>query len=169
MKEEKKTYNSTHNSTHECLTAVGYTPDQDLRIRAKVSVSENGKRYLLATHGKEESVVYAVDGNVVKEGLRCDKLVLVKRSAKDVKPEQWTEAFVELKGVDTNHAIDQLRQTLKRTIFKHSSNDDIRARIVAQSFPSNKSNPAMEKAKQEFRKEYNCDLRGMKSGQEDKP
>ena len=68
----------------------------------------------------------------------------------------------------THHAIDQLRQTLKKAIFKHPSIDDIRARIVAQSFPSNKSNPTMEKAKQEFRKDYNCDLRGMKSGQEDK-
>lgn len=164
MKEDKKTYGSTH----ERLLAEGYAPEQVLQIRAKVSVSENGKRYLLATNGKEESVVYAVDGNIVKEGLKCDKLVLVKRSAKDVTPEQWTEAFVELKGVDTDHAIDQLRQTLKKAIFKHPSNDDIRARIVAQSFPSNKSNPTMEKAKQEFRKDYNCDLRGMKSGQEDK-
>lgn len=164
MKEDKKTYDSTH----ERLLAEGYAPEQVLQIRSKVSVSEKGKRYLLATNGKEETVVHAVDGNIVKEGLKCDKLVLVKRSAKDVKPEQWTEAFVELKGVDTNHAIDQLRQTLKKAIFKHPSNDDIRARIVAQSFPSNKSNPTMEKAKQEFRKDYNCDLRGMKSGQEDK-
>lgn len=164
MKEEKKTYDSTHKR----LVAEGYAPEQVLQIRAKVSVSENGKRYLMTTNGKEESVVYAVDGNIVKEGQRCDKLLLVKRSAKDANPEQWTEAFVELKGVDTTHAIDQLRQTLKKAIFKHPSNDDIRARIVAQSFPSNKSNPTMEKAKQEFRKDYNCDLRGMKSGQEDK-
>ncbi|MDO5525299.1 MAG: hypothetical protein Q4F85_04375 [Prevotella sp.] len=164
MKEEKKTYGSTHG----LLTAEGYTPEQTLQIRAKVSVSEKGKRYLLVTGSKRESVVYALDGYIVKEGQRCDKLVLVKRSAKDVKPEQWTETFVELKGVDTNHAIDQLRQTLKKALFKHPSNDDIRARIVAQSFPSNKANPTMEKAKQEFRKEYNCDLRGMKTGQEDK-
>lgn len=164
MKEDKKIYDSTH----EQLMEEGYAPEQNLQIRAKVSVSEKGKRYLMATSGKEESVVYAVDGNIVKDGLKCDKLVLVKRSSKCVKPEQWTEVFVELKGVDTNHAIDQLRQTLKKTIFKHPSNDDIRARIVAQSFPSNKSNPTMEKAKQEFRKAYNCDLRGMKSGQEDK-
>ena len=150
MKEEKETYGSTH----ERLTSEGYAPEQTLQLRAKISVSENGKRYLLATGGKEESVVYAVDGNIVTEGQRCDKLVLVRRSA--------------LKGVDTNHAIDQLRQTLKKAIFKHPSNDDVRARIVAQSFPSNKSNPAMEKAKQEFRKDYNCDLRGMKTGQEDK-
>ena len=153
MKEEE-----IYKSTHERLKAEGYEPEQDLQIRSKVSVSEKGKRYLLATSGKKESVVYAVDG----------KLVLVKYSAKEAKPEQWTEAFIELKGVDTNHAIEQLRQTLKKFIFKHSSNNDIRARIVAQSFPSNKSNPAMEKAKQEFRKYYHCDLRGMKSGQEDK-
>ena len=163
MKEKKK-----YGSTHERLTAERYAPEQALQVRAKVSVNENGKRYLLATGGREQSVVYAIDGNIVTEGQRCDKLVLVKRSAKDVVPEQWTEAFVELKGVDTNHAIDQLRQTLKKAIFKHSSNNDVRARIVAQSFPSNKSNPTMEKAKQEFRKNYNCDLRGMKIGQEDK-
>jgi hypothetical protein len=164
MKDKEKTYNSTHDR----LTSEGYVTEQVLQIRAKVSVSEHGKRYLLTTNGKKETVVYAVDGNIVKDGQRCDKLVLVKRSEKDVKPEQWTEAFVELKGVDTNHAIDQIRQTLKKTVFRHPSNDNIRARIVAQSFPSNKSNPTMEKAKQEFRKEYNCDLRGMKSGQEDK-
>lgn len=161
MKEER------YNSTHDRLRAEGFEPEQDLQVRAKISVSESGKRYLLSTYGKEESVVYAVDGKIVKEGLRCDKLVLVKRSGKNVRPEQWTETFVELKGVDTNHAIDQLRQTLRKAIFKHPSNDDIRARIVAQSFPSNKSNPAMEKAKQEFRKDYKCDLRGMKTGQQE--
>lgn len=156
------------NSTHDCLKAEGYAPEQNLQVRAKISVSEMGKRYILATHGKEESAVYAVDNCVVKEGQRCDKLVLVKRSNKSIVPERWTEVFVELKGVDAKHAIDQLRQTLKKPIFKHPSNDDIRARIVAQSFPSNKSNPLMEKAKREFRKDYNCDLRGMKNGQEDK-
>ena len=164
MKDKKTTYESTHDR----LTTESFVPEQALQTRAKISVSENGKRYLLTTTGKEESVVYAVDGYIMKEGQRCDKLVLVKRSDKDVNPERWTEAFIELKGVDTKHAIDQLRQTLKNPIFRHPSNDDIRARIVAQSFPSNNSNPTMEKAKQEFRKEFKCDLRGMKSGQEDK-
>lgn len=64
--------------------------------------------------------------------------------------------------------VSQIGWILKKSIFKHSSNDIVRARIVAQSFPSNKSNPTMEKAKSEFRKNYNCDLRGMKSDQEDK-
>lgn len=163
MKHEKK-----YNSTHDRLASDGFLPEQLLKVREKVSVSENGKRYLLSTNGIEESVVYAVDGNIVKEGQRCDKLVLVRQSAKGITPERWTEIFVEMKGVDTNHAIDQLRQSLKKSVFKHPSNADIRARIVAQSFPSNKSNPTMEKAKQEFRKYFLCDLRGMKTGQNDK-
>ena len=164
MKQEKAEYKSTH----ERWMSEGFSPEQPLQVRAKVSTNEKGKRYTLVTTGNEKSVVYAVDGNIITSGLRCDKLILVRRSASGVDPEQWTEAFIELKGVDTDHAINQLRETLKKSIFKHPSNDVVRARIIAQSFPSNKSNPTMEKAKQEFRKVYNCDLRGMKSGQEDK-
>lgn len=158
--------NVTYKSTHERLAAEGFLPEQPLKVRSKISTNEKGKRYVLVADGLE-SVVYAVDGYIIKDGLRCDKLVLVKYPTDEKVSEDWVEVFVELKGVDTNHAIDQLRETLKKCIFKHSSNIIIRARIVAQSFPSNKSNPAMEKAKQEFRKNYNCELRGMKSGQED--
>ena len=146
MKPEKVTYRSTN----ERLSAEGYVPEQQLAVRSRLSTGEKGKRYLLVMTGEEESVVYAIDGNIVKEGQRCDKLVLVKRSISGVEPEQWMEAFIELKGVDTSHAIDQLRETLKNPIFKHPTNNELRARIIAQSFPSNKSNPTMEKAKQEL-------------------
>ena len=56
MEDEKKTYCSTHAR----LSAEGYAPEQVFQIRVKISVSEKGKRYLLATNGKEESVVYGV-------------------------------------------------------------------------------------------------------------
>lgn len=158
----------TYQSTHERLSAESYIPEQRLEVRPTVSVAEKGKKYMVVINGMRESVVYAVDGNIVKDGQRCDKLVLVKRSEQGVEPEQWTEIFVELKGRDTGHAIDQLRSTLEKPIFRHPSNDEIRARIVAQSFPSHKSNPTMEKAKLEFRRKYHCDLRGMKTGQRDK-
>lgn len=39
---------------------------------------------------------------------------------------------------------------------------------IATSFPANKSNPLMEKAKIEFAKSpYFCELRGLKNGQKD--
>ena len=154
---------------NEQLCTKGFSsPEQPLKVRTSIIKNEKGKRYVLVTTGIEESVVYAVDGNIITSGLRCDKLILVKRSASGVEPEQWTESFIELKGVDTVHAINQLRETLKKSIFKHPSNDVVRASIVAQSFPANKSYPTMEKAEQEFRKVCNCDLRGMKSGLKDK-
>ena len=81
--------------------------------------------------------------------------------------DEWAETFVELKGVDVTSAIEQLRICLENPMFKHVTNKELRARIVAQSFPSNKSNPLMEKAKILFRQKYHCDLRGMKNGQED--
>ena len=130
MNDERRTYCSTYDR----LRAEGFAPEQALQIRAKVSVSENGKRYHLKTNGQEESAVFGVDGYIVKEGAKCDKLVLVKQPNGNAPSEQWTEIFVELKGVDTSHAIEQLRQTLSKSIFRHPSNNDIRARIVAHPF-----------------------------------
>lgn len=157
-----------YKSTHERLEGEGFIPEQGLEVRRKIVTSELGKRYALVTTGREPSVVYTIDGDIIKDGRKCDKLVLVKRSPEGVIPEKWTESFVELKGRDVSHAIKQLRETLKNLLFKHSSNEDIRARIVAQSFPANKANPSLERAKREFRREFDCDLRGMKTGQADR-
>lgn len=154
-------------STYSRLTGEGYSPQQDLKVRKIVSVSENGTKYRLATDDKY-SAVFQIDGYIIKkeEGRKCDKLILVRKD--NTAKEDWTELFVELKGKDILRAIDQLRATLKNPIFRHQSNKDIRARIVANSYPSNKANSDMEKAKRDFRKDFNCDLRSVKNGQEDK-
>ena len=186
MKRGEREYSSTFNR----LTVDGFVPEQNLQFRSKVAVCEKGKRYALATAEGQDSVVYAVDGYIVKDGLRCDKLVLVRRTQvlyyyiyyfvrcdklvlvrrtqEGRIPENWSVIFVELKGTDIEHAIAQLRATLSKPLFRHPANDDIRARIVAQSFPAHKSDLKMEKAKKEFRQNYDCDLRGMKTGQEEK-
>lgn len=154
-------------STYSRLTGEGYSPQQDLKVRKIVSVSEKGTKYKLATDDKY-SAVFQIDGYIIKkeEGRKCDKLILVRKD--NTAKEDWTELFVELKGKDILRAIDQLRATLKDPKFRHQSNKDIRARIVANSYPSNKANSDMEKAKRDFRKDFNCDLRSVKNGQEDK-
>ena len=154
-------------STYSRLIGEGYSPQQDLKARKIVSVSEKGTKYKLATDDKY-SAVFQIDGYIIKkeEGRKCDKLILVRKD--NTAKEDWTELFVELKGKDILRAIDQLRATLKNPIFRHQSNKDIRARIVANSYPSNKANSDMEKAKRDFRKDFNCDLRSVKNGQEDK-
>lgn len=59
MKQKAVTYKSTHRQ----LAAEGFSPEQAM-ARIKVSTVEKGKRYALVTTGMEESVVYAVDGNM---------------------------------------------------------------------------------------------------------
>lgn len=149
-------------NTYSALKESGYAPEQELSIRKIVATSELGKRYHLNVSQSKRSSLFQVDGYIVSEGKRCDKLVLVEK-AKD----NWAEIFVELKGVDIASGVEQLRACLDNTLFKHLTNKELRARIIAQSFPSNKSNPVMEKAKIEFRQKYHCDLRGMKNGQQD--
>ena len=149
-------------NTYSTLKESGYAPEQELSIRKIVVTSELGKRYHLNVSQSKRTSLFQVDGYIVSEGKRCDKLVLVEK-AKD----NWAEIFVELKGVDIASGIDQLKACLDNPLFKHLTNKELRARIVAQSFPSNKANPTMEKAKIEFRQKYHCDLRGMKNGQQD--
>ena len=149
-------------NTYSALKESGYAPEQELSIRKIVATSELGKRYHLNVSQSKRSSLFQVDGYIVSEGKRCDKLVLVEK-AKD----NWAEIFVELKGVDIASGVEQLRACLDNSLFKHLTNKELRARIIAQSFPSNKSNPVMEKAKIEFRQKYHCDLRGMKNGQQD--
>ena len=149
-------------NTYSALKESGYAPEQELSIRKIVATSELGKRYHLNVSQSKRSSLFQVDGDIVSEGKRCDKLVLVEK-AKD----NWAEIFVELKGVDIASGVEQLRACLDNSLFKHLTNKELRARLIAQSFLSNKSNPLMEKAKIEFRQKYHCDLRGMKNGQQD--
>ena len=51
--------------------------------------------------------MFGVDGYIVKEGAKCDKLVLVKQPNGNAPSEQWTEIFVELKGVDTSYRVNK--------------------------------------------------------------
>ena len=149
-------------NTHSTLKAAGYKPEQELSVRKIVATSEHGKRYHLSVSQSKRSSLFQIDGYIVSEGKRCDKLVLVEK-AKD----NWAEIFVELKGVDVPSGIEQLRACLENPLFKHPTNKELRARIIAQSFPTNKANPIMERARIEFRQKYHCDLRWMKNGQQD--
>lgn len=148
---------------HEKLMALGYNPEQGMAVRKMVSVSEKGKAYKLQVNGSRESVIYQVDGNIITDGNKCDKMILVEHTADD-----WTQILVELKGADVGHVILQLESTLKYPKLRHVSNKVKMARIVATSFPSSRGNPILEKAKIRFLRNYNCDLRGMKSNQPDK-
>lgn len=108
---------------------------------------------------------FKVDGYLIKEGQKCDYMVLVQPDAKVV---EFVQVLVELKGTDVEHAIKQLESSLSNSLLQHSSIRAKKARIVAQSFPSSKSNPAVAMAKRRFWNSYKCELKTVKSGQLDK-
>ena len=151
-------------STYNSLTNAGFKPEQELLVRKTVVTQEKGIKYTLDVKANRPSVVFQVDGCIIKSGRKCDKLVLVK--TKDEAPEEWTQIFVELKGHDAIHGIEQLLDTAKNDKFINKSNKVRKVRLVATSIPSNKANPMVEKLKREFKK-IKVDYKSLKPGQRD--
>ena len=148
----------------QLLTGKRFVPDQELKKRKFISTSEKGTKYILnlGRDGKN-SVAFQVDGYIITDGSKCDKLILI-----DLGANSWCEILVELKSHrNTSKAIEQLENTLSSGKLFHVSNKIVRARIVAQAFPCNRANPEVERAKQRFRARYNCELKNIKSHQPD--
>ena len=132
-----------------------FSPEQPFMERKVVSTSEKGRKYVLALKPPHGCAVYQIDNYIITTGERCDKLVLVEYDAIN---NQWAEIFVELKGVDVRHAIEQLRSSINHPIFRHPTVHKRYARLVAQSIPRNTGNSVVERARDEFRKEYAVEL-----------
>lgn len=152
-------------STYENLTLAGYKAEQPLKIRKTVATQEQGKKYTLDVQGELPSAVFQVDGYIIKSDVKCDKLVMVQTANEP--EEAWTQIFVELKGHDAVHGMEQLLATAKNPAFVSFTNRVKKARLVATSFPANKANPKVEKLKIEFAK-LNVDYKNIKSGQTDR-
>jgi len=154
-------------SSNSCqrLLDLGYNPECAFQHRKRVSTAEKGSMYILNMGANGNNcIIFKVDGVIIKQGNKCDKLVLV-----ELDENAWCEMFVELKSRnDINKAITQLECSLQNGLFVHPTNVDVRARIVAHAFPSNRSNPEIEKAKKRFRKNYKCELKQIKSHQPDR-
>ncbi|MDE6329954.1 MAG: hypothetical protein K2L83_04485 [Muribaculaceae bacterium] len=139
-----------------------------LTDRKNLSIKETNTTYKLNFGKARQSVVYQIDGKIIKEGNKCDFLILARQDETANKDEKWKSIFVELKGKDVLHALAQLDATLDNRIFNHSSVDEVHARIVAKSFPANKANTEFEKAKRRFKSKHkNCSFKQVSSNQPD--
>jgi hypothetical protein len=74
--------------------------------------SKNDCHFVINNTSRQSITIVHIDGCVIKQGIRCDYLVLPET----VVPTE--EIYIELKGSDVKHAIDQL----ENTILKISSN-----------------------------------------------
>src|SRR5690554_6336932 len=136
---------------YDSLERRGYLPYEKYNECDKISLKERGVVYRLELARRLFVVKYQVDDYIIKEGTRCDKLILISL---DSKQSEWIEIFVELKGRDISHAIKQLESTIQNKIFQSDSVKKKFARVVARSFPSNRSDTRFEKKRIDFLKKY---------------
>ncbi len=152
------------------LEGNGYSPYIGWMNRSTVSVSEKGKTYRVTVAEDFESAVFQIDGEVINRGAKCDKYLAAIHHAMDRL--QGVSVFIELKGKDISHAIDQLEATIKSREFMPypKPTDRVRARIVtAGCGPKSSSKVKLEEARRRFKVVYNIELRVLKNQQNDNP
>lgn len=150
------------------LEKDGFHPYMGWKERSVVSVSENGKTYKANVAEGLKSAAFQVDGEIINDGAKCDKYLAALDTKKD--NQNGVAVFIELKGKDISHAIDQLEATLKSRQFQpYPQHDDIvRARIVtANCGPKSSSKVKLEEARIRFKTQYNTVLRVLKNLQTD--
>lgn len=137
-----------------------YPPEKPLGIYREITAHEKGVCYRAHINPEREAALFQIDGVIITAGAKCDKLLL---SVNPTNPDTWYGHFIELKGSDIRHAIEQLEATVTNKLFNNNSLAKKHARIVAKSFPSSKGNTDIENARQRFRKLYRCELKCLKS------
>lgn len=149
---------------YDRLKKLGYMPCIPLDMRERLSLKEERTTYVLKCAKKAPITCFKVDGYIITEGRKCDYMILVQDI---LVPNLFMQILVELKGTDVAHAISQLESSLTNHLLQHNSINSRKARIVAQSFPSSKSNPIIANAKRNFLTKYKCELKTVKTNQPD--
>lgn len=96
---------------------------------------------------KSYELVY-VDGCAIKEGPRCDYLLR--------RVEDRLEYFVELKGCDVPHAIEQLRASINLLRSRDSGVDRKAYVISTRGYP--RTTTGIQRAVKEFGKRFSTEL-----------
>lgn len=121
--------------------------------RSKAVCEEKGKRYELVNDKGGLVALRHVDGGMIRgeDGIRkCDYLYTV------LEEERSTAVFVELKGKDIPHAVNQIRASVDR--YGKQLGGRIFARIICKSVPRLYNDPAIRNLKRELRNQYQGDM-----------
>lgn len=105
------------------------------KCSCRYTVSENHRTFRIQPHNPDAIDKIKIDGYMIEDCTiqKCDYLYMYK-----VMDEPTTVVFVELKGTDINHAVDQLDTTI--SLIKplmDGKKTKLRACIVHSSYPRN--------------------------------
>lgn len=115
---------------------------------SRIKVEENGKQAVIKNPGNEVFFLTKVDGCLAKNQVASDWAIS--------KPEKKDIVAIELKGCDVDHAVDQIKGTL-RMLRKDSNNKGRSAGlIVCARYP--RIDTKIQRAKQALANEFKAPL-----------
>ena len=115
---------------------------------SKIKFEENKRKIIFLNPDRKDYKRVQVDGCAIddKVTLRCDKLL--------VSADEHEERYVELKGTDVMHAIDQLESTIVRL---GEFDDNRHAYVICTNVAPAYTTKIQQKALQ-FKRKYNSEL-----------
>lgn len=113
---------------------------------SQIKFEENKRKIIFLNPSNHRYKKVKVDGCAIKTGQKCDDLLISQ--------DEHEEHFVELKGVDIMHAIDQLEQT----ILKIGEFDDNRHSYIICTNVAPAYTTTIQKKQHYFRQKYKSEL-----------
>lgn len=114
--------------------------------QSQIKFEENKRKILFTNEHRKPYIKVRVDGCAITRGERCDHLLLSGN--------EQEERYVELKGTDVVHAIDQLKATIL-TLGEHDGN---RHAYVICTNVAPALDTRIQKCKKLFRIRFNSEL-----------
>ena len=119
---------------------------EEVLTHPKIKLEEQSSKLIFLNKENKMIRKIRIDGCLITSGIRCDYLVI---------PESGVEHYVELKGTDVKHAINQIKTTIQ-TIHKGQNNQKKECFIITTSCPL--TSTEILKFKKEFNTKLNSSL-----------
>ncbi len=118
----------------------------ECKSNRNITIKENKRVFSIKNNSVKEINVVTVDDCLIKSGQKCDYLFEIEcKNLKEI-------FYVELKGKDLNHALEQILATIKfcETNYSHH-NYHRKAFVVLSRYP--KEDSSIQKRKKEFKRQ----------------
>lgn len=115
------------------------------QCKARFTVEENHRRFSISSKNLNDVNKYKIDKWLINDSIqkKCDYFFEYKKNSTIRRISIDTCIFVELKGVDINHAIEQIDETIKvfkkNGYFSYVTVYHVVAAVVFSHYPSNDS------------------------------
>lgn len=115
-------------------------------VDANIVFEQNRRRVCFYNPNRQICKCVQVDGCAITEGIRCDNML--------TSHDERCEYFVELKGTDVKHAIEQLRVSIQ-TLGEFT---DDRSAYVVSTNVAPALTTTIQRAKRDFRTKFQAEL-----------